>query len=205
MIDFKLYVITERNLCYPTPLLSVISDIIQVGVKAIQLREKDLDSKDLYKLAYPISELCRVNDVSLYINTNIQVAIDIGAVGIHLPDIDLTIEESMKGFNADLQVGCSIHDIKSAKKREVEGADFLTYSPIFPIQSKPESGSGVGLESLSDLVGKVSLPVFALGGITHAKVQGCLDVGAAGIAVMSGIMSPTSSVDRTLKYLDVLD
>ena len=205
MIGFNLYVITERHLCYPTPLHTVISDIIQVGVKAIQLREKDLESKKLYKLAYPISELCRDNNVNLYINTNIQVAVDIGAVGVHLPDIDVTIEESMKGFNADLQVGCSIHDIKSAKKRESEGVDFLTYSPIFPIQSKPESGDGVGIDSLRDLVGKVSVPVYALGGITPSKVKDCINVGAAGVAIMSGIMSPTLSADRASEYLDVLE
>lgn len=205
MIDFNLYVITNRHLCYPTPLLTVISDIVQVGVKAIQLREKDLDSKDLYKLASPISDLCRSNNVNLYINTNIQVAVDIGAVGVHLPDIDSTIEELINPFNAELQIGCSIHGIDSAKKRETEGADFLTYSPIYSILDKPDSGAGVGTVSLSDLVGKVKLPVFALGGITPIEVKYCMDVGAAGVAVMSGVMSPTCSADRASDYLRVLD
>lgn len=205
MIDFNLYVITNRHLCHPTPLLTVISDILQVGVKAIQLREKDLDSKDLYKLALPISELCRSNNVNLFINTNIQVAVDIGAIGVHLPDIDASIDELMNPFNAELQIGCSIHDIDSAKRRETEGADFLTYSPIYSVINKPEYGCGVGTDSLSDLVGKVRLPVFALGGITQSKVKGCMDAGAAGVAVMSGIMSHTFSADRALEYLDVLD
>ncbi len=205
MIDFNLYVITNRHLCHPTPLLTVISDIIQVGVKAIQIREKDLNSKDLYKLASPISELCKVNNVNLFINTNIQVAVDIGAVGVHLPDIDSSIDEIMNPFNAKLQIGCSIHDIDSAKRRENEGADFLTYSPIYPILNKPESGPAMGIDNLGDLVKQVALPIFALGGITPAKVKGCMDIGAAGIAVMSGIMSPTFSADRASEYLDVLD
>lgn len=205
MNGFNLYVITERHLCYPTPLHTVISDIIQVGVKAIQLREKDLDSKELYKLAFPISELCRENNVNLYINTNIQVAIDIGAVGVHLPDIDASIEELMNPLNTELEVGCSIHDIYSAKRRETEGADFLTYSPIYSVLNKPESGDGVGIDSLCDLVGKVSVPVYALGGITPSKVKDCINVGAAGVAVMSGIMAPTLSAKRASEYLDVLE
>ena len=205
MIGFNLYVITNRHLCHPTPLLTVISDIIQVGVKAIQLREKDLDSKDLYKLAFPISELCRTNNVNLFINTDIQVAVDIGAVGVHLPDIDSSIDELMNPFNTKLQIGCSIHDIDSAKKRETEGADFLTYSPIYPILNKPESGPAVGIDSLSDLVEQVTLPVFALGGITPIKVKDCMGIGAAGVAVMSGIMSPTLSAARASEYLCVLD
>ena len=205
MIDFNLYVITNRHLCHPTPLLNVISDIIQAGVKAIQLREKDLDNKALYKLASPISELCRTNNVNLYINTNIQVAIDIGAVGIHLPDIDASIDELLNPFNTDLQIGCSIHGIDSAKKRETEGADFLTYSPIYSVVNKPQSGTAVGIHKLSNLVKHVALPVFALGGITPIKVKDCIGIGAAGIAVMSGIMSPTLSADHASEYLGVLD
>ncbi|RKU26057.1 hypothetical protein C6497_14840 [Candidatus Poribacteria bacterium] len=204
MIDFNLYVITNRHLCHPTPLLTVVSDIIQSGVKAIQVREKDLDSKALYKLASPISELCRSNNVSLYINTNIQVAIDIGAVGVHLPDIDSSVDELMNPFNAELQIGCSIHGIDTAKKRELEGANFLTYSPIYSVKNKPQSRA-VGIDNLGTLVRQVALPVYALGGITPINVKECMGIGAAGVAVMSGIMSPTLSADRASEYLGVLE
>ena len=93
MIDFNLYVITNRHLCAPKSLLTVISEILDVGVSAIQLREKDLDEVALYELAKPISDLCQTNNASLFINTNVQVAIDVGAVGVHLPDIDVSVDK----------------------------------------------------------------------------------------------------------------
>lgn len=204
MIDFNLYVITNRHLCVPKPLLTVISEILDVGVKAIQLREKDLDDADLYRLAQPISELCRTNNAHLFINTNVQIAVDVGAAGVHLPDTDISIQEVKARSDYDFLIGCSVHSVDTAKKREVEGADFVTYSPIYPIKSKPEYGPAVGVANLKKLVKQVNLPVFALGGIKPEQASECLAVGASGVAVMSGIMSPTDAAQRAKDYLSAL-
>ena len=204
MIDSKLYVITNRHLCAPKPLLTVVSEILDVGVKAIQLREKDLDDVALFKQAKPISDLCQTNNASLFINTNVQVAIDVGAAGVHLPDIDVCVNKVKAQSEFDLLIGCSIHDVDAAKKRKAEGADFLTYSPIYPMASKPEYGPAVGVANLEKLAKQVNLPVFALGGITPARVGECLEAGASGVAVMSGIMSPTGAGKRAREYLSAL-
>ncbi len=200
MIDFKLYVITNRVQCAPKPLLTVISEILDAGVKAIQLREKDLDDIALYELAQPISKLCRTNNASLFINTNVQVAVDVGAIGVHLPDIDKSVEEVKAQSGDDFLVGCSIHGVDSAKKREAEGADFVTYSPIYPTKSKPGYGPSVGIVNLQKLVEQVKLPVFALGGITPLHVSECLEAGASGVAVMSGIMSSTNAAQHARDF-----
>lgn len=204
MIDFNLYVITNRHLCAPKPLLTVVSEILDVGVKAIQLREKDLDDVALFKLAKPISNLCQTHDAHLFINTNTKVAMDVGAAGIHLPDIDVSVDKVKAELATDLLIGCSIHGIDAAKKREAEGADFVTYSPIYLTIAKPQYGPVVGVKNLEKLVKQVGLPVFALGGVTPARVAECLGAEAAGVAVMSGIMSPTSTRERALEYLSAL-
>lgn len=204
MIDFNLYVITNRHLCAPKPLLTVIAEILDVGVKAIQLREKDLDDTVLYRLAQPISTLCRTNNAHLFINTNVKVAFDVGAAGVHLPDIDESVDKVKTLSSSDFLVGCSVHSVDIAKKREAEGADFVTYSPIYPIANKPGYGPAVGVESLEKLVKSVALPVFALGGVTPAHVGECLEVGASGVAVMSGIMSAAEAAQRAKRYLSAL-
>ena len=112
MIDFNLYVITNRNLCAPKPLHTVVSEILDVGVKAIQLREKDLGDDALSQLAQPISELCKTNNASLFINTHVQVAVDVGAAGVHLPEL----EEVKAQSDNDFLIGCSIHSVEAAKK-----------------------------------------------------------------------------------------
>ena len=200
MIDFNLYVITNRFLCAPKPLLAVVSEILDVGVKAIQLREKDLDDGALYRLAQPISELCKTNNASLFINTHVNVAVDVGAAGVHLPEL----EEVKAQSDNDFLIGYSIHSVEAAKKREAEGADFVTYSPIYPTTDKPGYGPAVGVANLEKLVKCVNLPVFALGGVTRARVRACLEAGASGVAVMSGIMSPIDAAQRAKDYLRVL-
>ncbi len=204
MIDFNLYVITNRHLCSPKSLLTVVSEILDVGVKAIHLREKDLDDVTLFKLAKPISDLCKTHNAHLFINTNSKVSIDVGAAGVHLPDIDVSVDKVKAESDSDVLIGCSIHSVDTAKKREVEGVDFITYSPIYPTVSKPGYGPAVGVGNLEKLVKQVNLPVFALGGITPTRVGECLGAGAAGVAVMSGIMSPTDAAQRAKEYLSAL-
>ncbi|MDE0482556.1 MAG: thiamine phosphate synthase [Candidatus Poribacteria bacterium] len=204
MIDFQLYVITNRHLCAPKSLLTVVSEILDVGVKAIQLREKDLDDVALFKLAKPISDLCQTHNAYLFINTNTKVAIDIGAAGIHLPDSGVSVDYVKAQSESNFLIGCSIHGVDAAKKREVEGADFVTYSPIYPTESKPGYGLAIGVKNLEELIKQVNLPVFALGGITPARIGECLRAGASGIAVMSGVMSPTGSEKRAKEYLSAL-
>lgn len=198
MIDFNLYAITDRHRCTPTALLVVISELLDAGVRAIQLREKDLDARALSRLAKPIAERCRRYDAALFINGNVKVAQDVGAAGVHLP------ASVIARASETLQFGCSVHNFDEAKKREAEGADFITYSPIYLTASKPGYGPAVGVGNLARLAKQITVPIFALGGVTPERVAACMEAGAAGIAVMSGVMSPTGAGEQASRYLDAL-
>lgn len=204
-VDFKLYVITSRILCAPKPLQTVVAEILDAGVKAIQLREKDLDEVALYQLAQPIAELCRSYHADLYVNSNVRVAVNVGATGVHLPDNDIVVNEVLSQSDTGLVIGSSTHSVETARQRETQGVDFITYSPIFPTKSKPNYGPAVGVDKLAALVKQVKIPVYALGGITPARVGECLEDGAAGIAMMSGIMSPIDAGKRARRYIQALD
>ena len=204
MIDFRLYAITDRHQCAPTSLVDVVSELLDAGVKAIQLREKDLSDIALIKLAQPIAASCHNYEANLFINTHTCIARDVGAAGVHLP-ANAEPVGSVKAETGDhFYIGCSVHSLDAAKKREVEGADFLTYSPIYPTASKPGYGPAVGTARLAEVVEGVKLPVFALGGITPARVPECLTAGAFGVAVMSGVMSPKGAGTQAKRYLDRL-
>ena len=200
-----MYAITDRHQCAPTPLVDVVSELLDVGVTAFQLREKDLNDTELIQLAQPIAELCRNYEAKLFINTHTGIASDVGAAGVHLPanaELVGSIKETETGDN--FYIGCSVHSVDAAKKREAEGADFVTYSPIYPTASKPGYGPAVGTASLAEVVEGVKLPVFALGGITPARVSECLTAGAFGVAVMSGVMLPKGAGGQAKRYLDAL-
>ena len=203
MIDFKLYAITDSYCCAPTPLFDVILQLLDVGVKSIQLREKALDDAALYKLAKPIAERCNLYGAALFINTNVTVAQDVGAAGVHLPAYTGSVE-AVKEQLGVCRVGCSIHNFEEAERREQEEADFMTYSPIYPTRSKPGYRPALGVENLAALIEQVKLPIFALGGITPDRVAACMDAGASGIAVMSGLMSDTDAAVQASAYLNAL-
>lgn len=204
-VKFKLYAITDRHRCTPTPLIDVVSELLDTGITAFQLREKDLSETELIKLAQPISELCHNYEANLFINTHTYIARDVGATGVHLPanaePVDSIKETETSG---NFYVGCSVHSFDAAKKREAEGADFLTYSPIYATASKPGYGPAVGTANLAEVVKGVKLPVFALGGIIPARVSECLTAGAFGVAVMSGVMLPKGAGIQAKHYLGAL-
>ncbi len=204
MIDFKLYIITDRHQCAPTPLTEVISELLDAGVPAIQLREKDLNSDELIHLAQPIAELCRNYNAQLFVNTDTRVAHNVGAAGVHLPANAEPVSSVKAQIGDGFSIGCSVHSFEAAEKRAAEGADFLTYSPIYPTASKPGYGPAVGVENLAKLVARVKLPVFALGGITPARVAECLAAGAFGVAGMSGVMAPKNAGEQAKHYLEAL-
>ena len=183
--------------------MDVISELLDVGVSAIQLREKDLSETALIKLAQPIAALCQNYDAKLFINTHINVARDIGAAGVHLPANTDPVDSVKAEIGDNFYIGCSVHSLDAGKKREAEGADFVTYSPIYPTASKPGYGPAVGTASLTEVVKGVKLPVFALGGITPVRIAECLKAGAFGVAVMSGVMSSKKAGIQAKHYLDL--
>ena len=184
--------------------MDVISELLDVGVSAIQLREKDLSEATLVKLAQPIAALCQNYDAKLFINTHINVARDVGAAGVHLPANSGPIDSVKAEIGDNFYIGSSVHSLAAAEKREAEGADFVTYSPIYPTASKPGYGPAVGTASLAEVVKGIKLPVFALGGITPAQVPECLKVGAFGVAVMSGVMLPKGAGIQAKHFLNSL-
>ena len=204
MLDFKLYAITDRRSCATTSLVDVVSELLDAGVNAIQLREKDLSDTELTQFARAIAELCRNYEAKLFINTNTRIALEVGAAGVHLPANAAPVGEIKPQTTDDFYIGCSVHSLAAAQKREVEGADFVTYSPIYPTASKPGYGPAVGVEGLAKVIENVRLPVFALGGVTPARVKECLAAGASGVAVMSGVMISTNAKKQARHYLDTL-
>ena len=203
-LHFKLYIITDRALCAPRTLYDTIHGLLEVGVSAIQLREKDLNDTEYIKLAEPLCGLCHTYSAQLFINSRIDIAMEVGADGLHLPGDSTSVEKVIEETNGRFIIGSSVHTLTEAKQREAEGADFITYSPIYPTLSKPDYGPAVGVEALRNVAEGINIPVFALGGITPERVSECLDAGVYGVAVMSGVMSAENGAQQAKAYLQQL-
>ena len=188
MIDFRLYLITDRTICNPVSLEEAVGEACRAGVRAVQLREKDLSGGPLYAQARELREVTRRTESKLFINDRVDIALAVGADGIHCPESGLPVDTFCR-LCPEALVGASAHSLERATEAGTSGAAFILFGPVFPTPSKAKYGDPMGLKALSVVAKGAGIPVFAVGGITPENAHLCLENGAAGVAVLSAIMS----------------
>lgn len=198
----KLYLITDRKLFHAQCLLYLaIEAALQAGVKYVQLREKQLPTRNILDMAYWMIELTREYGAKLLINDRVDIALAVGADGVHLGQESLPAHAVRKIAGDDFLIGVSTHGIDEALEAEKDGADFITLGPIYNTPSKLRYGDPIGVEILRQVKTKVSVPVLAIGGIKTDKVNEVRDAGADGIALISGILAEKDIRGTTEKFL----
>ena len=188
MIDFKLYLITSRTLCAAGPLETVVGQACGAGVRAVQLREKDLSGRAFYSLAVTMREVTKRTGSKLFINDRTDVALGVEADGVHCPENGLPVRVARRVYPEAL-VGASAHSLERAVEAGTSGAGFVLFGPIFPTPSKAKYGEPQGLDALSVVAKNAGVAVFAVGGITPENAHLCMEKGAAGVGVVSAILS----------------
>jgi thiamine-phosphate pyrophosphorylase len=166
----------------------------------VQVREKDLDGKPLFHLAQSLREVTSHHNAKLLVNSRLDIALAIDADGLHLPEHALPVQ-TVKRFFSNL-VGRSVHSVEGARDAEQSGADYLIFGHIFETASK--DGTPRGLNALQEVCKAVSIPVYAVGGVTPERVRVCVESGAFGVAVMNGIMSASDVQGAVSDYLNAL-
>lgn len=187
-VDFRLYVITNRHLCQNRSVEDVIAEACAAGVKAVQLREKDLDALQMFELAKRLKAICAAVGGHLFVNDRVDVAAAVEAHGVHLTARSLPADVARRVYAGTKFVAVSTHAPSEIRRADVAGADFALFGPVFATPSKARYGSPQGLERLREAVRAAPMPVFAVGGITPEGAAVCLENGAAGVAVMSAVM-----------------
>jgi thiamine-phosphate pyrophosphorylase len=187
--EFDVYLVTDRSQTQDRDLLWVLRRALDGGVKAIQLREKDLAGKDLFLLAEAARKLTQSYRAALFINDRIDVALAISADGVQLGRTSLPITAARKLLGAQKLIGVSTHSPQEAQESEEQGADFVLFGPVYFTPSKASYGTPQGLAALKKTVEKISLPVYAIGGIKSENILEAKRTGIRGIALISGIMS----------------
>ena len=189
MIDFSLYLITDRHQTGGRPLLETVEAALSGGVRAVQLREKDLPTAELYDLAWEMRALTSRYDARLLINERIDIALAVDADGVHLGINSLPVTAARR-IAPDLLIGYSSHGVAEAAAAIAKGADFITFGPVFPTPSKATYGEPLGLARLEQAC---SLPtgdlVFALGGIKRENIERVTAVGCYRVALVSDILA----------------
>ena len=202
--DFNLYLITDRTQTKGRDLLWVLEQALDAGAKAIQLREKDLGGRDLFLLAEKISKLCQSYRSALFINERIDIALAMDAAGVQLGNGSVPIAVARRLLGAQKMIGSSTHSLDEAMQAQQRGADFVLFGPVYLTRSKAPYGAPQGLDRLKEIVEKISLPVYAIGGIKLDYVPDLRRVGVFGIALISAIISSGNPKAATNDLLRVM-
>ena len=204
-IEFSLYLITDRRGCAGRDLSSVVEQALQGGVKAVQLREKDLPGRELYVMAMEMRELTRRYGATLFINDRIDIAMAVEADGVHLGEWSIPTDAARKIIGGRKLIGVSCHSLQDAFAARYGGADFITCGPVFFTPSKAAYGEPLGLSVLQDVVRQVDIPVLAIGGINRYNAREVVSSGAGGIALISAILAADDPREEAGKLLSLLD
>jgi thiamine-phosphate pyrophosphorylase len=202
----RLYLITDRALLPEGQFLAGIESALKGGVRAIQLREKNLPEGELRTLARDVLKLTQKYNALLIINHRAELAHDIGADGVHLTESSPAVRKIRKEF-PDLLIGKSAHSLQSALRaqhQKHQKADFITFSPVYDTPSKQQYGPPQGLEKLKQVCVKLDIPVLALGGIDLSRISTVREQGAFGVGLIRGIWESPNIEQETLKYINAL-
>ena len=203
-VDFDLYLVTDRNQTGSRDLLWVLEQALDGGVKALQLREKDLSGRDLFSLAERVRALCHAYEAALFINDRVDVAMAVDAAGVQLSKASLPIATARALLGPEKIIGASTHSLQEAQKAEQAGADFVLFGPVYFTPSKAAYGAPQGLTALKTIVANISLPVYAIGGIKPENIQATKKLGVRGVALISAIVSaenPKEAAETILRQL----
>ena len=188
-LDFRLYVVTDRQQTAGRALEEVVIAAARGGVGAIQLREKDLSARDLYALGARLQKGLAPYGVPLLINDRIDVALALDAAGVHLAGHSLPTTLARRILGPNKLLGVSTHSVEEAQAAMADGADFIVFGPVFETPSKLAYGPPQGLQHLAEVVRQVTIPVLAIGGIDLANLSQVLQTGAYGVAMIRAVLA----------------
>ena len=189
-IDFRLYLVTDsKQLTDNRSLITAVRQALKGGVKAVQLREKNLETLELLKMADKIRDLTKQFNASFFINDRFDIAVAVGADGVHLTQNSIPAAAVRKAVKKKLLIGVSTHSLKEAREAEKGGADFITVGPVYRTPSKLKYGKPIGLDILKKITSKMNIPVFAIGGIKSSNINYIKEAGAYGAAMIREVLA----------------
>jgi thiamine-phosphate pyrophosphorylase len=182
------YLVTDRARTNGRPLVDVVGAALRGGIRAVQLRERDLATRELLALGETLRRLTRAAGAALLINDRIDIALAVAADGVHLPGHSFSVAEARALLGPRPLVGVSSHCVDDVVAAEAAGADFTVFGPLYDTPAKRAYGLPLGLVALSEARARVSLPLLGIGGIDAARAGAVCHAGADGVAVIRAIL-----------------
>lgn len=204
-VDFSLYLVSDRRLSLPRTIEEVVRFAVNGGVTVVQLREKDCSTKEYIELAYRVKKILEPLRVPLIINDRVDVALAVGADGVHIGQNDMPYIDARRLMGADAIIGLSVETIEQGIEADNLDVDYLGVSPIFATPTKTDTITEWGIEGLQSLRPKTRHTLVAIGGINSSNARSVLEAGADGLAVVSAICAAPDPEDASRKLRTIIE
>ncbi|HIT08476.1 MAG TPA: thiamine phosphate synthase [Candidatus Merdivicinus faecavium] len=186
-IDYSLYLCTDRGLMTSATIEESVEAAVRGGATVVQLREKDCSSREFYELGLRVREITARYGVPLFVNDRADIALAVGADGVHVGQSDLPCR-AVRAIAPGMLVGVSASSLAEAVQAERDGADYLGVGAMFATGTKTDAAI-VSMEELEAIRRAVSIPIVVIGGINKQTIPAFRGKGIDGAAVVSAIVA----------------
>ena len=204
MIDYSLYLVTNRDLSCGRSTVEVVEAAVAGGVSCVQLREKHCSTREFITQARALKPFLKSKQIPLIINDRLDVALAVEADGLHLGQQDMTISDARTISGTSLIIGISAESVDDAIRAEKEGADYIGISPVFATPTKSDTAPPLGLEGVKTIRKMIAIPIVGIGGINRHNALSVITAGADGIAVVSAIVGAKNPKDAAFELKSIV-
>ena len=187
-IDYSLYLCTDRRLMTSPTIEASAESALRGGTTVIQLREKDCSSREFYELGLRVKKITERYNAPLIINDRVDIALAVGAAGVHVGQGDLPCKVVREMVGPDMIVGVSAATLDEAVRAEQDGADYLGVGAMYATATKTDTRP-VSMEELLKIRAAVKIPIVVIGGINKQTLGNFKGTGVNGLAVVSAIVA----------------
>lgn len=188
-IDYSLYLVTDRGLSRGRPTIEIVKAAVRGGVTVVQLREKQATAREYIREILSIKSFLDEKNIPLVINDRIDIAMAVEADGVHIGQTDIPLDAARRIVKESMIIGVSVESVGDALKADIQGADYISVSPVFQTPTKTDTAPALGLEGVAMISRLTGRPVIGIGGINKTNCAGVIRSGARGICVVSAVCS----------------
>ena len=199
----RLYVIPDRGIGAPRSLVEQTETALAGGAAAIQLRDKQLEGRELLAAATAMAELCRRAGALFIVNDRLDIALLANAHGAHLGQDDLPAAEARRLCPPGFIIGVSVQTEEQARLAKAQGADYLGIGAVYPTRTK--DAAALGLDGVRRVAAATDLPSVAIGGINLANAAEVMTAGVDGLSVISAIVGAEDVCGAAKNFLDIIN
>jgi len=199
-IDF--YPVVTQKFCNGRKSLDILKELVDAGIKIVQLREKEMSKRELFNLGEKYRKITEDNDMLFIMNDHIDIAMAVSADGVHLGQKDFPFEK-VRDIDQNLIVGVSTHNLDEILQAQKFGISYINVGPIFSTQTKEVGVPSVGLNNLAQWLPYIKIPFTVMGGIKKSNLVSLYELGVYRTAMVTEI-TQSSDIKKTIQEMRIL-